>query len=115
MGNDLLKTAAHVERIICPPQNAFASYAQILEACKACPAGTMFLLSLGVTAKFLAEDLFLSGYRVIDIGNLDMEYEWFLQGACDKIPLKKHEVVGEEENRKAGYLEYLEEIKVVIK
>lgn len=114
VGNDLLKTAAHVERIICPPKDAFASYAQIMEACKAYPPGTMFLLSLGVTAKFLAEDLFLSGYRAIDIGNLDMEYEWFLQGADDKVPVKKHEVVGEEANRKAGYLEYLEQIKAVI-
>ena len=114
VGNDLLDSAAHVERIICPPKDAYAAYDRILEACKAYPIGTMFLVSLGVTAKFLTEDLFLSGYRVIDIGNLDMEYEWFLQGTKEKQPVKKHEIIGEEENRKAGYLDYLEQIKVVI-
>ena len=51
---------------------------------------------------------------MIDIGNLDMEYEWFLQGTYDKVPVEKHKITGEEENKKAGYLEYLEQIKVRI-
>lgn len=62
--------------------------------------GSFVLLSLGVTAKFLAEDLYREGYRVIDIGNLDMEYEWFLQGTYDKVPVEKHKITGEEENKK---------------
>lgn len=114
VGNDLLSTAASVERIICPPKDAYAAYDKILEACKAYPLDTLFLVSLGVTAKFLAEDLFKTGYRVIDIGNLDMEYEWFLQQAQDKMPVKKHELIGREANEQAGYQEYLEEIKTVI-
>lgn len=114
VGNDLLSTAAGVERIICPPKDAYAVYDKILEACKTYPLDTMFLVSLGVTAKFLTEDLFLAGYRVIDIGNLDMEYEWFLQGAQDKVPVRKHEITGDEANRQAGYEEYLQQIKVKI-
>ena len=114
VGNDLFDTAAGVERIICPPKDAYASYQEILEAFRKFPKDRLFLLSLGVTAKFLARDLHRDGYRVIDIGNLDMEYEWFLQGSYDKIPIKKHEITGEEGNRKAGYLEYLGQIKAMV-
>lgn len=114
VGNDLLDTASEVERIICPPRNAYDYYGEILEECRKFPKDRLFLLSLGVTAKFLAEDLYKDGYRVIDIGNLDMEYEWFLKGAYDKSPVEKHEITGDEANRKAGYLEYLEQIKAVI-
>lgn len=112
VGNDLLSTAAKVERIICPPKDAYAAYDKILDACKSYPADTMFLLSVGVTAKLLAEDLFHAGYRVIDIGNLDMEYEWFLQRAHDKVSVEKHEIIGKKANIEAGYEEYLEQIKV---
>lgn len=114
VGNDLFDKAAGVERVICPPKDAYAFYGEILEACRKFPKDRLFLLALGVTAKFLAEDLYLAGYRVIDIGNLDMEYEWFLQKAYDKVPIKKHGIIGDEENKKAGYLEYLEQRKAVI-
>lgn len=114
VGNNLLDTAARVDRIICPPKDAYASYDRIYEACKSFPQETMFLLSLGVTAKFLAENLFLAGYRVIDIGNLDMEYEWFLQGARQKAPVFKHEIIGERANKEAGFKEYLEQIRIIV-
>lgn len=114
VGNDLFEGAASVERIICPPKDAYISYDRILSACKKHPKNKMFLLSVGVTAKFLAEDLFKAGYRVIDIGNLDMEYEWYLQGVMDKVPVKKHDIIGNEANLEAGYTEYLEQIKTVI-
>ena len=71
----------------------------------------MFLVSLGVTAKFLVEKLFNEGYRALDIGNLDMEYEWYLQNADHKEPVYKHSVSGAEANQKAGYDEYLQQIQ----
>ena len=40
----------------------------------------LILLSLGPAAKVLAYDLFLAGYRVVDVGHVDMEYEMFLRG-----------------------------------
>jgi len=61
-------------------------FRKILDGCRKFPKDRLFLLSLGVTAKFLAEDLYRDGYRVIDIGNLDMEYEWFLQNPNGDIP-----------------------------
>ncbi|MDE5932348.1 MAG: GT-D fold domain-containing protein [Lachnospiraceae bacterium] len=111
VGNDLLDTAKSVERIIGPSAQAYDKVDEIFACCKEYPKDRLFLLSLGIGAKFLAERLFLDGYRVLDIGNLDMEYEWYLRGAKYKEKLAKHEVVGEEANQKAGYQEYLAQIK----
>lgn len=112
VGNDLLDTARSIERIICPPSNAYEAIPAILEACKAYGRDRLFLLSVGVAAKFLAVELFSLGYRVLDIGNLDMEYEWFVRRSLGKMKLEKHDLVSEEANRAAGYTEYLEQIKV---
>lgn len=114
VGNDLLDNAGKIERIICPPTNAFAVYDQIKRECLKADKGKLFLVSLGSTAKILVSDLVKEGYRVIDIGNLDMEYEWFLDGADKKEKLKKHEIIEMEANREAGYYEYLSQIKAWI-
>lgn len=111
VGNDLFEQAKTIERIICPPQNAYDSLDKILEECKKQPKDKMILLSVGVTAKFLAEALFLEGYRVIDIGNLDIEYEWYLRKEKEKPFYEKYSLITEEENIKAGYTEYLSQIK----
>lgn len=111
VGNDLLDGAKSVERIICPPKDAYGSIDRILDACKEYDKNKLFLLSVGVAAKFIALELFQQGYRVLDIGNMDLEYEWFVRQAEKKIPLEKHEVIGEEANKAAGYDEYLKQIK----
>lgn len=111
VGNDLFELAGSVERIICPSSNAMRVFDKIIEACSSYSTDRLFLLSLGITAKFVAEELFLKGYRVIDIGNLDMEYEWFLHKSENKAPLPKHGIEGTEANRKAGYTKYLSQIK----
>lgn len=110
--NDLLSLAGSVERIICPPSNAYASLDRILFACRQYGKDRLFLLSVGVAAKFIAASLFRDGYRVLDIGNLDMEYEWFLRKTPGKEAITKHDIVGEEANRAAGYEEYLRQIRV---
>ena len=111
VGNDLLDTARTVERIIGPSSDAYEKLDEILACCRKFPKDRLFLISLGVAAKFLAEKLFLEGYRALDIGNLDMEYEWYLQKADKKVPVQKHEVIGEKANVEAGYTLYLEQIK----
>lgn len=111
IGNDLLDTARSVERIIGPSEQAYRKVDEILECCKEYPKDRLFLVSLGVAAKFLTEKLFLEGYRVIDIGNLDMEYEWYLRKAEHKEKIEKHDIIGEEANRNAGYEIYLKQIR----
>lgn len=112
VGNDLLDTAAGIERIICPPSDAYEAIPQILEACETYDRDRLFLLSVGVAAKFLAVELFKRGYRVLDIGNMDMEYEWYVRRSSGKIKLEKHGIEGEAANREAGYHEYLSQVKV---
>lgn len=79
-GNDLLNNARSIERIIGPAENAFNEYERILEECLRQPKEKLFLLALGPTATVLAYDLSRAGYQAIDIGHLDLEYEWFLRG-----------------------------------
>lgn len=111
VGNDLLDTAKSVERIIGPSSNAYAKLEEIMDCCMEYPKDRLFLVSLGVAAKFLTERLFLEGYRSLDIGHLDMEYEWYLHQAKDKEKIPKHDIIGEEANKNAGYHEYLAQIK----
>ena len=111
VGNDLFDGTASIERIICPPKDAYAAIPEILDECMRCGGDRLFLLSVGVAAKFLAASLFDAGRRVLDIGNMDMEYEWYVRKASGKIPLEKHDIVGEEANRAAGYHEYLAQIR----
>lgn len=117
VGNDLLDTARSIERIICPPSDAYSAIPEILEACMTYEKDRLFLLSVGVAAKFLAAELFRQGYRVLDIGNLDMEYEWYVRRAPGKCKLEKHDIAGEEANRKEAlrdeaYAAYIEQVKV---
>lgn len=90
VGNDLFDHALSVRRITAPSENAFGKYEDILAAALAVEKDKLILISLGPTAKVLAYDLHLKGYQAVDIGHLDIEYEWFLRGVrerCD-IPCK---------------------------
>lgn len=115
VGNDLFSEAKDVERILCPRTNAYLVYNKIKELCLRFDKKKLFLLALGNTAKLLAVDLVENGFRAIDIGNLDLEYEWYLNKADSKIPIAKHEITGEEANLKAGYFEYWQQVKEIVK
>ena len=57
------------------------------EACKI-EKGALLLLALGPCASALALDLHKRGYQAIDIGHIDVEYEWFRMGTTKKMPIK---------------------------
>lgn len=114
VGNDLLDSAADVVRIIGPARNAYCKLDEIKTACKKHAKDRLFLISLGAAAKPLAEWLFLEGYRVIDIGNLDAEYEMFLHQATEKEGAFKHQVTGKQANLDAGFSQYWNEIVEII-
>lgn len=114
VGNDLFDTARSIERIICPPSDAYGAVPAILDACVGYGKDRLFVLSVGVAAKFLTVELFKRGYRALDIGNMDMEYEWYVRRSPGKIKLGKHELTSEDANREAGYIQYLEQIKTRI-
>ncbi len=88
VGNDLLDGAKSVRRILGPVTQAFSKYEALLEeACKMDP-DVLFLLALGPCATALARDLHLHGYQAVDVGHIDVEYEWMKMGATTKTSLK---------------------------
>ena len=56
----------------------------ILNECRKIKKGSLVLIALGPTATVLAYDLVKQGYQAIDIGHLDIEYEWYLRGVNDE-------------------------------
>lgn len=90
VGNDLYDNARSVQRIICPPKNAWGKYREIEAAIKKYGEGKLVLVMLGMAATVIAADLADWG-QVIDSGHLDPEYEWYRQGAVDRVPIQgKH-------------------------
>lgn len=87
VGNDLFEKAKSVQRILCPCKNAYKKYDEIIEEVKKQPKDKLMLLALGATATVMAYDLFKEGYRAIDIGHIDVEYEWMKMGAKTKVPV----------------------------
>lgn len=88
IGNDLFDNTKSIERIICPAENAFSVYNKILEEALKINKNKIIMIALGPTATVLAYDLFKEGYRAIDIGHVDIEYEWFLRNAIEKIKIE---------------------------
>lgn len=94
VGNDLFDCAKSIQRVICPSINAYSKYSEIFEFIKLQDKSNLILIALGPTATVLAYDLANEGYQAIDIGHIDIEYEWFLNGAKEKSPVK-NKYIGE--------------------
>jgi glycosyltransferase family protein len=79
VGNNMFENATSLKRILGPAENAYAKCEAIKQEVLKIDKHTLVLLALGPAAKVLAYDLFLAGYRVIDIGHVDMEYEMYIR------------------------------------
>ncbi len=91
VGNDLFDKANSIKRIICPSHNAFSKIKEIREKILEHSEGRLILLMLGPTAKVIAYQLTQQGYRALDLGHIDSEYEWMQMKAETKVQLKhKH-------------------------
>ncbi|MBE5876034.1 MAG: SP_1767 family glycosyltransferase [Lachnospiraceae bacterium] len=84
VGNDLMSDAKSVQRIIAPSENAFSVYDNILESVRKHGNNKLILIALGPTATVLAYDLAKDGYWAIDIGHIDIEYEWYKRKVLDR-------------------------------
>ncbi|MBF8457262.1 SP_1767 family glycosyltransferase [Kaistella sp. G5-32] len=100
IGNDLFNNAKSVERIICPSENAYASYEEILHNVKKFGKSKLIILALGPTATILAHDLAKENFWALDLGHIDIEYLWYKMKATEKIPVgnKKSAEVSEDSN-----------------
>ena len=94
VGNDLFYYASSIERIICPSVYEYSKYKDILNQFKKQDKSKLILIALGPTATILAYDLSNEGYQAIDIGHIDIEYEWYLKKVSEKCPVK-NKYIGE--------------------
>lgn len=90
VASDLLVNAKSVKRILCPSENAFEKYDQIvnkaMEEAKNID-NVLVLASLGPAATILAYDLNKENIQCIDIGHLDVEYQWYRMKAKTKVAI----------------------------
>ena len=98
VGNDLFDNVKSIKRILGPNVEAFQYYQKIFQAINQYPQSYLILLALGPTATVLAYDLAKKGYQAIDIGHVDIEYEWWKMKATQKVPVKNKYV-----NEAGGY------------
>ena len=97
IGNDLFDNMKSINRIICPSKNSFNVYEKIINETLKVSKKKLILISLGPTATILAYDLYKLGYQAIDVGHIDIEYEWFLRKAKNKIRIE-NKYVNEADN-----------------
>ncbi|MCD7033154.1 SP_1767 family glycosyltransferase [Metabacillus sp. GX 13764] len=88
IGNDLFNSCKSIERILVPEENAFEQYDKILFEASKLNKEKLILIAAGPTATILAYDLYKKGYQAIDIGHVDIEYEWYLRKAKTKIKIE---------------------------
>lgn len=89
VGNDLFDNAAQISRIVVPSVNAFDKYDEILKTTlRYAEKDVLILIALGPTACVLAYDLYCAGFQAIDIGHMDLEYEWYLQNTGGRCEVK---------------------------
>lgn len=97
VGNDLFDNVESIGRILCRSKSAFDQYDVILEEASKLAKNNLILIALGPTATVLAYDLCKLGYQAIDVGHIDIEYEWLMMGAKHKVNIKSkyvNEVIG---------------------
>lgn len=88
VGNDLFDNARSVKRILGPATDAFSKYEQLKNAMiKHGKVDTLFILALGPTATVLAYEM-SDKFQCLDLGHIDIEYEWFKMGVQEKVVIK---------------------------
>lgn len=88
VGNDMFHNTKCISRILAPATDAFNKYEDILSEAQKIDKNKLILIALGQTATVLSYDLCKLGYQAIDIGHIDIEYEWFLMKATKKVKIE---------------------------
>ena len=93
VGNDLFDNVKSIKRILAPNTNAFSVIEKLYSEVKKYSNNHLVLLALGPTATVLAYRLASEGYWAIDIGHIDIEYEWYVTRAKEKIAIPNKYVI----------------------
>ncbi len=117
VGNDLLSNAKSVTRVLGPAVDAINKYDEILSAAMQEKEDALYMLALGPVATVMAYDIAKKGRRAVDIGHLDLEYEWFLKGEGVRVPVPYkyvNEIGGGENVEEIHDKKYESEVKHII-
>ncbi|HIF9474863.1 TPA: GT-D fold domain-containing glycosyltransferase [Photobacterium damselae] len=92
--NKLLDSCESVNRVITSNKNAFDHYTKIVEEIhRLVDDFDIILIALGPTATVLAFELSLNVNKpIIDIGHLDIEFEWYTRKTRKKTTIKNKNV-----------------------
>lgn len=89
VGNDLFENSKRIRRILVPETNAFNQYENILTSViKNVAKDELVLIAAGPTATILAYDLAKENIQAVDVGHIDVEYEWMKLKTKKRISLK---------------------------
>lgn len=118
VGNDLLEGCKSVRRVLCPAEDAFNKYDEIINRLKQEPKDVLIILALGPTATVLAYDLAKEGYQALDMGHIDIEYEWYRRNVSKRERIENkytNEVEGGNQTQELKDNDYLKQIDTIIK
>lgn len=87
VGNDLFDGAESLQRILAPAVGAFSARKEIKDTIMRYYDGQLIVMALGPTATILAAEFANAGIQALDIGNLDIEYEWFRMHAKERVAI----------------------------
>jgi len=88
VGNNLFGQAREIRRILAPAVSSFDRYDDIFKEClKWGDSVDLFLLAVGPSSGVLAFDLASKNIQAVDVGHIDLEYEWFLAGKGVRVPI----------------------------
>lgn len=104
VNNGLFDNVKSLHRILAPAENAFDKYDNILNATINYGKDKLVLIALGQTATVLAYDLYKAGLWALDIGHIDIEYEWFMKQAKHKVKIEG-KYINEINQRKIGEID----------
>lgn len=84
VGNDLMENAKSVQRILTLDKNCFDVYDNLIRKVKEYSRDKLVLIILGPVATVMAYDLAKEDFWALDIGQLDVEYEWYLRQVTER-------------------------------
>lgn len=85
VGNDLFNNAKSITRLLVPAIDAYSKYKEIISRVKQLSKNKLYLLAIGQTATVLSYDMAVLGFWAIDIGHIDIEYEWMKMKTKHKV------------------------------
>lgn len=85
-GNTLFQGAKSIKRILAPAHNAYSEMTKVYSfIAENLDKSSLILVALGPTATVLVHKLATIGFQAVDIGNLDIEFEWKLRKVRQKV------------------------------